>query len=105
MKSSEALIGPYANLMNDVAFQWVFGKESNKDLLLLLLNEFITDDGSLIDVEVQVRPHSQEWDGRVLSSYSLREDENHELMTDSLHFVFVDLSYLGSRQHLHQKSQ
>ena len=43
MKSSEALIGPYANLMNDVAFQWVFGKESNKDLLLLLLNEFITD--------------------------------------------------------------
>ena len=167
MKSSHSLIGPYADLMNDIAFQWVFGQESNKDLLLLLLNEFITDrnitdislykqrqlpyakglkksvfdvscvtdDGTLIDVEVQVRPqkwfadrclyystfavqgqvnegsgnyslqpvyvvsiddfsrvHSSGWDGRVLSSYSLREDENHELMTDNLHFVFVELS-------------
>lgn len=167
MKSSHPLIGPYADLMNDIAFQWVFGQESNKDLLLLLLNEFIldrnikditlykqrqlpfakglkksifdvscvTDDGSYIDVEVQVRPqdwfsdrclyystfsiqgqieegtdeytlkpvyvvsiddfsrpHSPGWDDRVLSSYSLREDENQELMTDSLHFVFVELA-------------
>lgn len=165
-------IGHYANLLNDVAFQWVFGQESNKDLLIFLLNEFIpdktisditlykqrqipflkglkksvfdvscrTDDGSYIDVEVQVRPqewfadrclyyssfaiqsqvregsdeyllkpvyvvsiddfsrkHGIEWDGRVLSSYSIREDENHEIMTDSLHFVFVELSNFKKR--------
>ena len=164
----EHSIGQYADLLNDIAFQWVFGQESNKDLLLLLLNEFIpdkaisdvtlykqrqlsfskgfkkgvfdvsciTDDGSYIDVEVQVRKqawfadrclyystfslqsqvsegvdeyclkpvyvvsiddfsrgHGPDWGSRVLSSYSIREDENHELMTDSLHFVFVELSY------------
>ncbi|MDO5442921.1 MAG: Rpn family recombination-promoting nuclease/putative transposase [Bacteroidia bacterium] len=96
---------------------------------------FTSDDGSFIDVEVQVRPqewfadrclyystfaiqnqikegsddyllkpvyvvsiddfsrkHSAGWDDRVLSSYSLREDENQELMTDNLHFVFIELS-------------
>lgn len=33
----------YVNLMNDVAFQWVFGQESNKDLLIALLNELIPE--------------------------------------------------------------
>ena len=162
----EGLRGPFAKLTNDVAFKWVFGRESNKDLLIALLNELIpdrkitdlsfcrenhlpfsgefkksvfdvscrTDDGSLIDVEVQVenqghfadrclyystfniqsqvaegaadyllnpvyiisidsftRRHGPEWDGAVLSSYSLREDRCHEQMTDALHFIFVEL--------------
>lgn len=29
--------------MNDVAFQYVFGSESNKDLLMALLNELIPE--------------------------------------------------------------
>ncbi len=33
----------YVNLMNDVAFQWVFGQESNKDLLIALLNELLPE--------------------------------------------------------------
>ena len=167
-----AIVGPFADLMNDVAFQWVFGREANKDLLLLLLNEFIpdrmitdvtlykqrqlpyakglkksvfdvscvTEDGTIVDIEVQVRP--QKWfsdrclyystfsiqsqvsegqidytlkpvyvvsiddfcrehpggdGGRFLFSYALREDENHELMTDSLHFVFVELKNFEKR--------
>ena len=44
-ESSNALThdvcGKYVNLMNDVAFQWVFGQESNKDLLIALLNELL----------------------------------------------------------------
>ena len=150
----------------DVAFRWVFGQETNKDLLIALLNEFIPDrsitdialykdtqipfskelkksvfdvscrtgDGTYIDVEVQVagqstfadrclyyssfniqgqipegareyalkpvyvisidnfiRRHGQGWEPDVLSSYSLREDSTHELMTDTLHFIFVEL--------------
>ena len=51
----------------------------------------------VVSIDDFARPHSQEWDGRVLSSYSLREDENHELMTDSLHFVFVELSYFKKK--------
>ena len=35
------ICGKYVNLMNDVAFQWVFGQESNKDLLIALLNELL----------------------------------------------------------------
>ena len=166
------IVGPFADLMNDIAFQWVFGRESNKDLLLLLLNEFITDkriadvtlykqrqlpyakglkksvfdvscltdDGAVVDIEVQVRP--QKWfsdrclyystfsiqsqvsegqidytlkpvyvvsiddfcrehpggdGGRFLFSYALREDENHDLMTDSLHFVFIELKNFEKR--------
>lgn len=163
---SAEMPGKYANLMNDVAFQYVFGSESNKDLLMALLNELIPElhitslsfnrqrqqsfaknlkrsvfdvscqlaDGTYVDVEVQVCPqdwfadrclyystyciqsqlnsgqeeyrlkpvyvvsidaftlhHSSEWDGSILSSYSLREDRTHELMTDILHFVFVEL--------------
>ena len=166
--SSAALCGKYVNLMNDVAFQWVFGRESNKDLLIALLNELIPGvhiedlnfykqrqisyaknlknsvfdvscrltDGSYVDVEVQVCPqdwfadrclyystyciqeqvktgqesyllkpvyivsidaftlsHRTGWDGSIQSSYSLREDRTHELMTDSLHFVFVELEH------------
>ena len=165
--SSLGLKGPFADLTNDVAFKWIFGRETNKDLLMALLNELIPDrditditlfkesnlpyakelkkgvfdiscktaNGEYIDVEVQVkpqdwyadrclyystynlqeqisegakqyslkpvyvvsimnfvRPHGPEWDmSRISSSYSLREDECHEKMTDSLHFVFVEL--------------
>ena len=164
--------GKYVNLMNDVAFQWVFGQESNKDLLIALLNELLPHlhieglefykqrqvsfaknlknsvfdiscrltDGTYIDVEVQVkeqdwfsdrclyystyfiqnqiavgqeeytlkpvyvisidtfsRPHAANWDGSVLSSYSLREDRTHELMTDNLHFVFVELNNFNKK--------
>lgn len=164
--------GRYADLMNDIAFQWVFGRESNRDLLMALLNEFIpdrrisgitlykqrqlpfskelkksvfdvscvTDDGTQIDVEVQVRKqdwfadrclyystfgiqsqisegsreytlkpvyvvsidgftrdHGPEWDGRVLSHYSLYESGTGERMTDSLHFVFVELGHFNKK--------
>ena len=165
---SAAVCGKYVNLMNDVAFQWVFGRETNKDLLIALLNELLPDlhiedldyykqrqisyakdlknsvfdvscrlaDGSYVDIEVQVCPqdwfadrclyystyciqeqirtgqdnyklkpvyivsiddftlnHRPGWDGSILSSYSLREDRTHELMTDNLHFVFVELEH------------
>ena len=164
--------GKYVNLMNDVAFQWVFGQESNKDLLMALLNELIPDlhitglefnrqrhisyakdlkksvfdvscrldDGSWVDVEVQVSPqnwfadrclyystyciqsqvhsgqdeyllkpvyivsidsftmrHGPEWNGSILSSYSIREDTTHEMLTDSLHFVFVELDRFNKK--------
>ena len=46
----------------------------------------------MVSIDDFSRAHSSGWDGRVLSSYSLREDENHELMTDNLHFIFVELS-------------
>ena len=159
-------IGRYCDLMNDVAFQWIFGREENKDLLIALLSGLITDrrikdvrfykqrqmpfskelkksvfdvscrtdDGSYIDVEVQVRKqdrfadrclyystfniqgqiresaeeyglkpvyvvsidgftrnHGDGWDGRVLSHYVIEEREVHEMMTDSLHFIYVEL--------------
>ena len=159
-------IGRYCDLMNDVAFQWIFGREENKDLLIALLSGLITDkrikdvkfykqrqmpfskelkksvfdvscrtdDGSYIDVEVQVRKqdrfadrclyystfniqgqikesaeeyrlkpvyvvsidgftrnHGDGWDGRVLSHYVIEERDLHEMMTDSLHFIYVEL--------------
>ncbi len=162
----------YANLMNDAAFQYVFGSESNKDLLMALLNELIPElhitslkfykqrqasfakdlkksvfdvscqltDGTYVDVEVQVCPqdwfadrclyystyciqnqvkggqveyrlkpvyvvsidaftlhHGEGWDGSILSRYSLREDRTHERMTDSLHFVFVELEHFKKK--------
>ena len=34
---------------------------------------------------------------RTLSSYSLREDRTHELMTDNLHFVFVELAHFNKK--------
>ena len=164
--------GKYVDLMNDVAFQWVFGQEDNKDLLIALLNELIPElhieklefcknrqlsfakdlkssvfdvsckleAGTQIDVEVQVRAqdwfadrclyystyciqnqirrgqdeytlnpvyivsidaftrrHAPEWDGSILSGYSLREDRTHELMTDNLHFVFVELEHFNKK--------
>ncbi|MCQ2126250.1 MAG: Rpn family recombination-promoting nuclease/putative transposase [Bacteroidaceae bacterium] len=164
--------GKYVNLMNDVAFQWVFCREDNKDLLIALLNELIPElriedlefyrnrqqsyaknlkdsvfdvscilsDGTRINVEVQVRAqdwfadrclyystyciqdqvkkgqedyslkpvyivsiiaftrqHAPDWDGSILSSYSLREDRTHELMTDNLHFVFVELAHFDKK--------
>ena len=167
-----AIPGRFCNLMNDVAFQWVFGRESNKDLLIALLNEFIpgrrisdlsfnkqrqvpfsrefkksvfdvsckTSDGSYIDVEVQVcgqehfedrllyystfniqgqiaegasdyglRPayvvsidsfalrHGPESGVRMLYSYSLREDLSHEMLTDALHIVFVELKHFKKK--------
>lgn len=162
----------YADLMNDVAFQWVFGREANRDILIAMLNEFIpdrhiaevtlykqrqipfskelkrsvfdiscvTDDGTLVDVEVQLRKqdwfadrclyystfdiqgqisegmeeyalkpvyvvsidgftrkHGPEWDGRVLSHYALYESSTNELMTDNLHFVFVELGHFDKK--------
>ena len=36
-------------------------------------------------------------DGSILSSYSLREDRTHKLMTDSLHFIFVELEHFDKR--------
>ena len=168
METSKIIKGPFADLTNDVAFKWVFGQESNRDILKALLNELLpdktisditlfkennlghkkglkngvfdisckTDDGAYIDVEIQVRPqkwfadrclyystyciqeqvktgqesyllkpvyivsidaftlsHRTGWDGSIQSSYSLREDRTHELMTDSLHFVFVELEH------------
>ena len=38
-----------------------------------------------------------DWDGSILSSYSLREDRTHELMTDNLHFVFVELAHFDKK--------
>ena len=35
------ICGKYVNLLNDVAFKWVFAREANKDLLIALLNELI----------------------------------------------------------------
>ena len=159
--------GVYADLMNDVAFRWVFGRESNKDLLKDLLETFIpelkikdltytkdkqvgfdpklkksvfdisclTDSGKYVDIEVQVKPqdyfadrclyyatyliqeqlqsgsstydlkpvyifsidsfsrsHGTDWEeDRIVSTYSIREDECLELLTGSLRFVFVEL--------------
>ena len=166
MKTSKIIKGPFADLTNDVAFKWVFGQESNRDILKALLNELLpdktisditlfkennlghkkglkkgvfdisckTDDGAYIDVEIQVRPqkwfadrclyystyniqsqiaegvedytlkqvyvvsiddfvreHGPGWKGEIQTHYSLREDSTGELMTDSLHFSFVEL--------------
>lgn len=166
------ICGKYVNLLNDVAFKWVFAREANKDLLIALLNELIPElhikslefykntrqsyakelkdsvfdvacrltDGTQIDIEVQVRAqdwfadrclyystyciqdmvqrgqmeytlkpvyivsidafarrHAPGWDGSILSSYSLREDHTHELMTDNLHFVFVELAHFNKK--------
>lgn len=171
-KGANAVPGRYADLMNDVAFQYVFGREANRDLLIAMLNEFIpdrhiekvtlykqrqvpyskelkksvfdvsciTDDGTFIDVEVQVRnqewfadrclyystfgiqsqipekadeyslkpvyvvsidrftrKHGPEWDGSVLTHYSLCNAHTGEQMTDSLHFVFVELGHFNKR--------
>ena len=166
------ICGKYVNLLNDVAFKWVFAREANKDLLIALLNELIPElhimslefykntrqsyaedlkdsvfdvacrlaDGTQIDIEVQVRAqdwfadrclyystyciqdmvqrgqkeytlkpvyivsidaftrrHAPGWDGSIRSSYSLREDRTHELMTDNLHFVFVELAHFNKK--------
>ncbi len=45
----------------------------------------------VVSIDAFARNHSKENDGRTLYSYSLLEDTTHELMTDSLHFVFVEL--------------
>ena len=172
MKNTEVKLGTYCDLMNDVAFRWIFTKESNSALLRDFLNELITDreitdvllykdsqmpfskefkksvfdvscktgDGTMIDVEVQLskqdwfadrclyystfniqkqvsesireyrlkpvyvvsidnftRNHGPGWDGRIRSTYSLREDECHELMTDNLHFIFIELDRFDKR--------
>lgn len=172
MEKTDLRQGPYCNLMSDVAFRWIFTKESNNALLRDFLNELITDreitgvelykdsqmpfskeyrksifdvscktsTGAMIDVEVQLskqdwfadrclyystfniqkqvnegckeylikpvyvvsidsftRSHSKGWDGRIRSSYSLREDECHELMTDNLHFIFIELDRFNKK--------
>ena len=45
----------------------------------------------VVSIDDFVRSHGPEWQGEVLTHYSLREDASHELMTDSLHFCFVEL--------------
>ena len=42
--------------------------------------------------------HDEDWEGDVVSSYSLREDGNGELMTDALHFRYVELGRFGKKE-------
>ena len=42
--------------------------------------------------------HDADWEGDVVSSYSLREDGNGELMTDALHFRYVELGRFGKKE-------
>ena len=42
--------------------------------------------------------HDMDWEGDVVSSYSLREDGNGELMTDALHFRYVELGRFGKKE-------
>ena len=49
--------------------------------------------------------HDRGWDpGKVVSSYSIREDSNGEMMTNALHFIYVEMGrFKGRREEL--KSQ
>lgn len=159
--------GRYINLMFDLGFKRVFGKEANKDILITFLNEFIEDrqildleylnvekegisceskksyfdvqcktaDGSTIIVEVQnsnqkyfkervlyystlpileqlerggmynLYPvyvvsilnfkleHKNGEETGIVHSYSLREDNTGERMTDILHFIYIELGW------------
>ena len=51
----------------------------------------------VVSINAFTLEHRQEWDSSILSSYSLREDRTHELMTDSLHFVFVELDRFNKK--------
>lgn len=51
----------------------------------------------IVSIDAFSREHGEDWNDRILSSYSLREDQNHELMTDNLHFVFVELVYFNKK--------
>ena len=162
-------VGRYIDLMFDLGFKRVFGKEANKDILISFLNEFIpdrhivdlnylnveqtglapdnkksyfdvqcrTDDGSFIIVEVQnaKQKHFRERvlyyaslpvlkqlergsmydlvpvyvlsilnfkldrslgdESEVVSTYSVREDNTGERMTDILHLIFIELGRFG----------
>ena len=54
-------------------------------------NDYTLKPVYVVSIDAFARNHSKENDGRTLYSYSLLEDTTHELMTDSLHFVFVEL--------------
>ena len=51
----------------------------------------------IVSIDAFARRHAPGWDGSILSSYSLREDHTHELMTDNLHFVFVELAHFNKK--------
>ena len=124
--STETIKGPFADLTNDVAFKWVFGREETRDLLVALLNELIpdreitdvtlfkdcqlpyskefkkgvfdisckTEDGTLIDVEVQVKP--QYWFAErclYYSTYSIQSQigkGSDEYMLNPVYVVSID---------------
>ena len=54
-------------------------------------NDYTLKPVYVVSIDAFARNHSKENDGRTIYSYSLLEDTTHELMTDSLHFVFVEL--------------
>ena len=63
MKNTEVKLGTYCDLMNDVAFRWIFTKESNSALLRDFLNELITD-REITDVQLykdSQMPYSKEF--------------------------------------------
>ena len=159
-------VGTYVDLMFDKGFKRIFGKESNKDLLINLLNEILpelkiqdltfinterqglalesknstfdvyctTDDGTKVVVEVQVKNqhnfaeralyyaglpildslnvgdeyrftpvyvvalldfeidrHPEGEEETYEYRYSIREDRTGTLLTDVLHFVFIEI--------------
>ena len=53
--------------------------------------EYLLKPVYVISIDSFIRHHGEEWDGSVLTSYSLREDRCHELMTNALHFIFIEL--------------
>ena len=43
--------------------------------------------------------HDKDWDSdRVISSYSIREDGNSEMMTEALHFIFIELERFKKKE-------
>ena len=43
--------------------------------------------------------HDEDWDcDRVISSYSIREDGNAEMMTEALHFIFIELERFKKKE-------
>ncbi len=47
---SDSTVGKYADILSDVGFKIVFGKEANKDILMEFLNHIITD-REILDIE------------------------------------------------------
>ena len=166
-------VGTYVDLMFDKGFKRIFGKESNKDLLINLLNEILpelkirdltfinteqqglalesknstfdvyctTDDGTKVVVEVQVKnqhnfaeralyyaslpildslnsgddyrmvpvyvvalldfeieKHPAGEEETYEYRYSIREDKTGSLLTDVLHFVFIEIGKFKKKE-------